>query len=710
MKILMQNLRSGETYLEQVPVPAVPDHHCLIRSVCSLVSPGTEKMLVQFGKSGWIDKIRQQPDKVGLLWTKIQQEGLWSTLDQVRHKLDQPIALGYSNVGRIVSIGKGVQGLKVGDRVVSNGYHAEYNCVSENLCCRIPDEVEDEDAAFVILASIALEGIRLAKVELGERVVVMGMGLLGLLTAQLLRASGCEVIGVDPSDGSRALAASMGFKVFPYQEGFSSGLFQTEFSGVGADAVIITAASKDSLLNDAAGLCRTRGRIILVGVIQNEFNRDLFYKKELSVQVACSYGPGRYDPDYEEKGQDYPIAYVRWTAKRNMQAVLQLMAAGSLQLKPLIFSRADFDEAPKQFYKDLDKLQFGNLIRYDNEPADEHQTSISLFRESTRPVKVSKSAPGIALIGSGAFVTSTLLPKLKALGAHPKTLCSSQPGALALARKFGISKVCSDPDELWSDPEIQMVMIANRHYRHGSLVLKALEAGKQVFVEKPLTIFREELDHIRRRMHPDLRLVVGYNRRFSTYVETIRKAISSMEDKLNINYVINAGFIPAQHWIQDPDKGGGRILGEVCHFVDLCNTLTRSSVTELHAVSLGNGQDAKTADNVSIQMKYQNGSIATIQYYSNGSRKAEKECLQVFFGGNIIELHNFKNLSAHGLNISSGWFPKMDKGYDRQFTEFLDPHSRMFGAEYQQQILHTSEICFQIVEQLQSAQNPKLSQ
>lgn len=698
MKLLMQSLKSGETFFEEIPIPVVGRNFVLVESLCSLVSPGTEKMLVQFGKSNWIQKIAQQPEKFKQLVQKIQTDGLVNTYKTVASKLDQAIPLGYSNVGIIKELGPGVHEFNIGDRVVCNGFHSEYNLVSKNLCAKIPDPVSNEEATMTLLAAIALQGIRLAKVELGERVVVMGLGLIGLLTCQILKANGCEVVGLDVSEQSLELASRLGIRALNSNIHKSDALFQSEFNGVGADAVIIAASTKQTLINDAAELSRVRGRIILIGQVGNEVSRDLFYKKELSFQVACSYGPGRYDPDYEDKAIDYPIGFVRWTEKRNMEAVLQLMANSALQLSLLIQQRISFDQVISAYYNNLDKLYYANIINYKSQKSVNEGRTLFLKSDQDR-----KGAFRVGLIGSGNFCSTIILPELKKFPIELITLCSSRPNAGQLAKKYGFQNVSSDQDEVIHNRDINLVIIANRHHAHANLIVKCLEAGKQVFVEKPICILKDDLIRIKTAFNNKSRLAVGYNRRFAPSIYKICNLIKGFEHQLSIHYVINAGYVDPKHWIQDPEIGGGRILGEVCHFIDLCNFLTKSKAVKVQAIAMGSQSSSQLSDTLSIQIKYANGSIASIQYFSNGSKKMEKECIQLFFNSKILELHNFKKIQGFGIHTSNDLFLTQDKGYKIQFKELFNPDSDYFNESYFDEICHVSDICFEIIDQLQES-------
>ncbi len=703
MRRIMQNLKDGATFIEELPHPSAKKHHCVIRSSCSLVSPGTEKMLIRFGKAGWIEKLRQQPDKVGQVLEKIQHEGLLPTLEAVQRKMDQPVALGYSNVGIIETVGTGVHEFKLGERVVSNGYHADFNVISENLMCRIPDAVPDETAAFTMLGAIALQGIRLIQPEIGERVVVLGLGLIGQLACQILHANGCKVFGMDPSSEAREKAGLHGVECLDNAAFDGEALLRHVFDGEGADAVLITASSDEALINEAAKMCRQRGRVVLVGVVANQLNRDYFYKKEIRFQVACSYGPGRYDMHYEEQAIDYPIGLVRWTEKRNMQAVLELMEKGVLRTEGLIQMEVGFEDAIQRYYQNPEQLKWGNLIRYSEAKPANSRLVIPL----ASPKIKATGGYTIGYFGSGSYSASTLLPALGTCNVNLDTLCSSGPDAGRLAKKFGFSKLTAQADEIWNNDQIDFVCIANRHHNHAGFVVEALKRGKHVFVEKPLALSREELHEIRQALDGKSRLVVGYNRAFSSHISRLRSYTDAFRDRLHIQYQINAGYISPKSWLQDADEGGGRIIGELCHFVDLCAVLTGSEVVAVHAEAMGKVAGG-LSDTISVLLRFANGSLASISYFSNGPGSYQKETLQVFFASKMLELNNFRSLRAHGLRMGSSWWPKYDKGHQDLCKKAFDPETKEFGEPYLNRIFHTSEICFQIVDCLRGINQGRL--
>ncbi len=692
MKVLLQNLKTGVCYLDDLPMPQAKKDFYVVRSTVSLVSTGTEKMLVRFGQSSWIEKLRQQPEKVEQVVAKMKNEGIAHTLAQVQLKLDQPIPLGYCNVG-VIAQTHPENDLKVGDRVVCNGSHAEYNLIPKNLCVKIPDNVSDEDAAFAIPGAIALQGMRLAKPQLGERIVVIGLGLIGILTVKLLHANGCEVVALDISEDSLSKAKSLGITCFNLNNYSAQQLYDHYFNGTGADAVIITAATDAPLLNDAAAICRTRGKIVLVGVVGREFSRDAFYKKEISFQVSCSYGPGRYDPNYEEKGMDYPLGFVRWTAKRNIETLLRLLEDKKLDVAPLIQQNISLEEAPEKIYSRLDQLKLANLIRY-RQPEVMPQKRVILKDFAGHSGK-----PVIGMIGLGQFALSVILPALKKAGAQIKCLQSQQTNVAHAAKKYQICEITSDPNVVLNDPSINTVIISTRHASHGPLVIKAIEHNKAVFVEKPLCIQESDLLTIEGLVADGAKLKVGFNRSYSSKIEKIKKLIEGMESMLCINYTINAGYVHPTHWIMDPQQGG-RILGELCHYIDLCADLTQSQVIQSNIVNLGENASA-TSDNIVAQLKFENGSIASIQYFANGHKKQSKEELEIFCAGKIIQLTNFKNLKVNGIHQSANFFSNVDKGHRRQFAILANSPEVFFNKKDALRAIHTTRVCFDLLRKLQ---------
>ena len=647
MKQLFQSLATGASDLPELPAPSVARGQLLIRSACSLVSAGTERMLVNFGKGSWIDKARQQPDKVQQVLEKARTDGLFTTLDAVRSKLDQPLTLGYCNVGTVVAVGSGVVGFQVGDRVASNGPHAELVAVPQHLCAPIPAAVSDEAATFTVLASIGLQGIRLANPTLGETFVVSGLGLIGLLTGQLLAAQGCRVLGLDPDPSKCALAETLGITALHLVSGVDPLAWCLEHtSGIGVDGVLITAATASSEpVHLAAQACRQRGRIVLVGVTGLELRRDLFYKKELSFQVSCSYGPGRYDPAYEQQGHDYPVGFVRWTEQRNFQAVLHALASGAIRTEPLITHCFPIEHAAEAYQLlSSSEPSLGILLRY-SETANPEQRVIQLPAAAE---SVAASKPLLNVIGAGNYASRMLIPAFAKAGACFHTLAASSGiGPVHVGRKFSFRQASTDIPALLADPSANSVVIATRHDSHAALVQQALVAGKHVFVEKPLCLTAAELTAIEAAHTGQKLLMVGFNRRFAPLILDLQQQLSLLQGPKAFVYTCNAGAIPADHWAQDPSAGGGRLLGEACHFVDLLRHLAASPIEELQLI---NAADRKLcSDTFSLQLRFADGSIGSVHYFANGSMAFPKERLEVFAAGKVLQLDNFRKLKAWGI-------------------------------------------------------------
>jgi predicted dehydrogenase/threonine dehydrogenase-like Zn-dependent dehydrogenase len=666
MKQIIQDLKKGNTLLEEVPAPRVKAGQVLIRTTRSLVSLGTERMLVEFGKANFIQKARQQPEKVKQVLDKMKTDGIQPTLEAVFNKLNQPLPLGYCNVGVVLEVGKGVSGFQVGDRVASNGPHAEIVSVPENLVAKIPENVSDEEAAFTVIGAIGLQGIRLANPTFGETIVVVGLGLIGLVTAELLKANGCRVIGIDFDPQKLELAREKGITVINPKDGQDPVKTVLEVTqGVGADAVLITASAKgNEIIHQAAQMSRKRGRIVLVGVIGLDLQRSDFYEKELTFQVSCSYGPGRYDEAYEQKGQDYPIGYVRWTEKRNFEAVLQAIGSGQLDVKPLITERIKLEDY-QEIYGDMRKAgSIASILEYPDEP-----------RQSTRVPVTETSFPSsggvLGIIGAGNFTSSTVIPSLKKAGAAIKYIASSGGlNAKILAKKGGISHATSDSREILEDREVDMVLITTRHNLHAPMTLEALEAGKHVFVEKPLCLTSEELEAIRKKVDETGKMVVvGFNRRFAPLAEKMKALLG--DGPKNIIATMNAGHIPPEVWVHDLEVGGGRIVGEACHFIDLCSYLAGSKVVSVCLNAMGANPQENT-DNASLLLKYENGTNAVINYFANGSKAYSKERVEVYSQERTLVLDNWRSLKGYGFKGFSTKKTRQDKGHNRQFQLLVD--------------------------------------
>ncbi len=671
MKQIMQNLGDGTTQLIETPAPALKDRHIRIQTVSSLISAGTEKMLIDFGKAGYLEKARQQPEKVKMVLDKIRTDGILPTINAVRSKLDNPIPIGYCNVGVVDSGDTGVfEGkLQKGDRVVSNGPHAQFVCVPKNLIAKIPDKVSDDEASFTVPGAIALQGVRLVQPMIGETFAIIGLGLLGQLTAQILRANGCNIIGIDYDKRKCDLLQRLGGVAVCLSENVDPVDFAKVFTaGNGVDGVAITAATKSSEpVSQAAQMCRKRGRIVLVGVTGLKLHRSDFYEKELTFQVSCSYGPGRYDIQYETKGHDYPFGYVRWTEQRNFEAVLSLMDTGRIDVNPLISHRFDFEDALKAYdliYENSEPylgvvLNFPDVKRSSHE---DHCRPIFL-----NPMKcLQKSKVCIGVIGAGNYTGQILLPALKKNNSKLKIIASETGiSGTHIGKKFGFNKSTTEPDLIFSDPDINAVIVASRHDSHAEYVIKALSQNKHVFVEKPLCLSLEELSEIKRfleqrkNVHTPF-LMVGFNRRFSPYITQIKTMLSKSNNPKSFIMTVNAGEIPADHWTQDVEIGGGRIIGEACHFIDLLRFLAGYKIIESRIFNM----DSLMNDTASIQLAFEDGSIGTIHYFANGPRSYPKERLEVFDGGRIIQLNNFKQIKLYGWqNYKKKRLWRQDKGH-----------------------------------------------
>lgn len=656
MRQILQNLSSGETRLATVPVPAVGSGNVLIQTRCSLISIGTERMMVEFGKANLLDKARQQPEKVKMVLDKVGTDGLAATYDAVKSKLDQPMPLGYSNVGVVVECGQGVTEFRPGDRVVSNGNHAELVVVPENLVAAIPNEVSDEDATFTVLGAIALQGIRLAAPTLGERVVVMGLGVIGLLTVQLLRAQGCRVLGIEFDESKLALARQFGAETVSLAAGEDPLAVAQAFSaGDGVDAVIITASTKSNEpVSHAARMCRQRGRIVLVGVVGLALNRSEFYEKELSFKVSCSYGPGRYDPQYEGKGLDYPIGFVRWTENRNFQAVLDLMKEARINVGPLLSRRYTFDQSVEAYgLLTSDKRAIGVLLDYRScEPADPQKRSVVLERGKPR-IAAGKVVCGF--IGAGNYASRVLIPAFRDAGVSLDTIVSSGGvSATHHGEKNGFRQVSTDAADVLDSDAVNVVSIVTRHNTHALYVEQSLRAGKHVFVEKPLAMTHQQLNDIdvayqARKTNKSSLIMVGFNRRFAKLTRKMKSLLDAVNTPKSFIMTMNAGAIEADSWVQDEKIGGGRIIGEACHYIDLMRFLVDSPIASVHAVCMGQhpGLDVFT-DKASITLTFEDGSFGTIHYLANGGKVFPKERIEVFAGDAVLQLDNFRKLEGFG--------------------------------------------------------------
>lgn len=631
-------------------------------------------MLVEFGKAGLISKARQQPDKVKQVLRKLKTDGIAVTVETVLTKLGQPVPLGYCNVGTVVEVGHGVTEFKTGQRLVSNGKHAEFVVSPRNLCAVVPDSVSDDEAAFTVLGAIALQSIRLVEPTLGERVAVFGLGLVGLLTVQLLRAQGCHVLGLDFDPAKLALAAQFGAETCNLSNGGDPLAAADAFSrGRGIDAAIIaTATSSNDPIKNAATMCRKRGRIVLVGVAGLDLSRADFFEKELSFQVSCSYGPGRYDANYEEKGQDYPFGFVRWTEQRNFEAVLDMMADGRIDMAPLVSHRFAIEDAELAYELISGSTpSLGIVLSYPSPPlaTSSARSGQTIALPRTAPVSNSKAVIGV--IGAGNYGLSVLMPALKASGARLRSVASSAGvSGLHAAKKFGFELATTDVADMLADPEINAIVITTRHNSHARLVCDALAAGKHVFVEKPLALTDAELDKVEHALlNATTLLTVGFNRRFAAHTVKAKALLDRTNGPKAFIMTVNAGAIPADHWAQDLDIGGGRLIGEACHFIDLLRFLAGHPI----AKSTISRMDTRCHDSFTISLEFEDGSLGTINYLANGDRSFPKERLEIFANGGILQLNNFRTLKGYGWpGFASSKLWKQDKGQYLSVKAFIN--------------------------------------
>lgn len=670
MKQVIQDLKNGNTLLEEVPSPIVRKGSVLIKTHRSLVSLGTEKMLVEFGKGSLISKARQQPDKVKQVLDKIKTEGLLPTLEAVFNKLGEPLPLGYCNAGEVIAVGEGVTEFTIGDRVASNGHHAEVVCVPKNLVAKIPDNVSYEEASFAVIGSIGLQGIRLVSPTLGETVVVIGLGLIGLLTSELLLANGCNVIGFDYDQRKVELAQQKGVLAYNAADTDVVKMVESITHQIGVDAVLITAStSSNDVISQAAKMSRKRGRIVLVGVIGLDIKRDDFFKKELSFQVSCSYGPGRYDEEYEQKGVDYPIGYVRWTEKRNFETILRAISKRQITVTDLITERVPLKDY-LNIYNHLGKGSIASILEYTPDQVQEART--------IEVVSKTWQAGGkgvIGIIGAGNFTKMTVMPALKNSGAQYKYI-SSAGGltATSLAKKYGIAQSTTDYRLILDDQDVDLVIVTTRHDLHAKMVTEVLASGKHVFVEKPLAIDAEGLSTIidtYRSLNNGASVNVGFNRRFSPYAQKAKSLIGEAGSDLNMIATMNAGFIPRDVWVQDMKTGGGRIIGEACHFIDLMQFFSGSKVSSVVMSGLGVHPEENT-DNAIITIRFENGAHGVINYFSNGSKSYPKERIELYTQGRTLVIDNFRKMTGYGFGRFSAMRAGLDKGHKNQFKALVD--------------------------------------
>lgn len=680
MRQVSFSFRTGDIELVELPYPAAAANQLIIGTTMSLMSSGTERMLLSFGKAGWIEKIRQQPDRFRDVLSKIRTDGLLSTIEAVNAKLDQPVALGYCNVGTVLAVGPGVSDFRIGDRVISNGAHAEVVRVPRTLCAKIPDVVANEAAIFAVIGSIGLQGVRLAQPTLGEHFVVIGLGLIGLMTCQILRAAGCRVLGCDFQADRLQLARQFGVETLDLSGAADPVPWVlARTNGRGADGVLIaTSTDSNSPVKQAALMCRQRGRIVLVGLAGLELSRADFYEKEISFQVSCSYGPGRYDPNYEEGGNDYPLGFVRWTAQRNFEAVLQMLADGNLQVTPLITRHYAFDESRTAYRALLDDTSALGIVLHYAREVDAAELNSQTVSIAEGPAIAQTARLAVGFLGAGNYATRVLIPCFAKAGADLRVLINtgSIQGASA-ARRHGFATLSTEPGTALNDEQVGVIVIATRHDSHASLAIRAIEAGKHVFVEKPLALTLEDLEAVQDALQRQwaakaaTQFCVGFNRRFAPLAAEMRALLARSSGPKSVIYTVNAGATPSEHWTQVSAVGGGRIVGECCHFIDFLRFLVGSPIEEFAVQSMSSG--AAPRDTVTITLRFADGSIGTVHYFANGSRAFAKERVEGFAEGRTLQLDNFRRLRGFGWRIGQrlpAW--RQDKGQQHLVDEFLN--------------------------------------
>lgn len=671
MKRVVQNLRSGKLSLADIPAPVAQKGQVIIANTSSVISAGTEKAAMELAQKSLLGKARERPDQVRRVLEKVRNEGFFNTLRAVQARLDEPLSMGYSSAGTVLAAGAGVEGLRPGDRVASNGPHAEVVAVPMNLCARVPDGLPLENAAFGVLGAIALQGIRLASPQLGETVYVIGLGLIGQLTVALLRANGVRVLATDLSPARCELARRMGAD-FASTE-LTALPVEDLTRGAGADSVLITAATdSNGPIEEAVRAVRKKGRIVLVGVAGLHLDRRPFFFKECEFVVSCSYGPGRYDPVYEERGNDYPLPYVRWTEQRNISAVLDMMATGRLDVLPLITHRFPVERALEAY----DLIESGRepflavLLQYARGEMENKRS----IKEG--PVRQRSGRIGFGCLGAGNFARTVLLPLAgKSARLEPVVLCSA--GGLSAghaAEKLGFPSVTSNEEEVLANPEVDAVFVLTRHDQHGRQVEKALSAGKSVFVEKPLCLSVEELARIEDALEATGGLLMaGFNRRFSPAARVVKEFFSGLSDPLTISVRFNAGAIPPEHWTQDEEIGGGRIVGEACHAIDLATYLAGSVPVRVFADCVGGPAAPEiTSDQAFLTVRHANGSLSSVAYLAGGDRAFPKERIEVFGAGRTAVIDDFRSVTlVAGGKTTEKVFASQDKGHAAGLEAFV---------------------------------------
>ncbi|MFT3893012.1 MAG: bi-domain-containing oxidoreductase [Anaerolineales bacterium] len=675
MKQLLQNVKNGKSSIEEVPVPTPREGQALVKVETSLVSAGTERMVVEFAEKSLVGKARSRPDLVKQVLDKARREGVVNTVQAAFNRLDQPMALGYSSAGTIVALGENMQGFKVGQRVACAGggfaVHAEYNVVPRNLLTPLPQNVDFESAAFTTLGAIALHGFRLAEPQIGENVAIIGMGLLGLLAAQIATAAGCHVLGIDIDPERIKLASSLGLEAVTRDQAVDSA--QAFTANRGFDVILICADTSSNDPVELAGIiARDRARVVATGAVGLTIPRKIYYEKEISFINSRSYGPGRYDLSYEEQGNDYPIGYVRWTEGRNFESVVDLMERGKLKVTPLITHRFPIEQATTAYEVITGKKKepfLGVLLTYPESVEKLASSQVVRFNVPTFQPATCK----LGVLGAGLFANAMLLPAIKKAGDIELVGIASAGGLHAQhsGKKFGFKYATSSDEEIINDPNINTVAILTRHDSHADLVVKALQAGKHVFVEKPLAINGEQLSVISQQLTETANclLLTGFNRRFAPLAQQLHASLITRHEPIHAHYRVNAGYIPLNHWTQDPAVGGGRIIGEGCHFVDFITFLVGAAPVSVIAHALPNGGKYRD-DNVSMTFTFPDGSIGVVDYLANGDKSFSKERVEVFCEGLVAVLDDFVSLRIVRDGKKKEQRGAQDKGHVNEWKAF----------------------------------------
>lgn len=681
MKQLLQNIKEGNAEIVDVPVPAIKSGHILVKNHASVVSSGTERMVVEFAEKNLLMKAKSRPDLVKQVLDKAQREGIIPTIQAALNRLDTPMALGYSSAGEVISVGEGVEDIKPGDRVACAGggfaCHAEYVLIPKNLFAIIPDSVSYEDAAFATLGAISLHGFRIAAPQIGEKVAIIGLGLLGLIMIDICKAAGLQVFGIDLDKSRVDLATSKEVIAVHRELAFDQGASFTENRGF--DVVFICADTNSNDPIELAGqLARDKGTVVAVGAVGLEIPRKMYYEKEINVLISRSYGPGRYDHSYEEQGKDYPYGYVRWTEGRNLAAIMDLLESKKLDVKSLITHRFPIEEGVKAYEtitgKNNEKF-LGVIIQYpDNGSSEIEDRRVDIQKTSVLNLEVDKVSIGV--LGAGLYASAVFLPIIQKTASVQKLgICSAKGlSARQLAKKYNYQFACTDESEIFNNNDINTVVILTRHSDHARQILNGLQKNKHIYCEKPLVLNIKELLEIRQAYkNAQSRLMVGFNRRFSPFILKAKDFIKKSAEPKFIHYRVNAGFIPSNHWVHDPNQGGGRIIGEGCHFIDLCIYLADSKPLSIQTIGLPN-IGKYNDDNVIINIKFLDGSIATVEYLANGDKSVEKETLEIFSGGKVVQLNDFRKLILTSNGKKTQLYSRFtqDKGHLGSWHAFIN--------------------------------------